>query len=214
ERSPHLTSNDVGNGGLSQPRGAIKDRVIERFVPLLRRLNTDSQGFLHPLLADILLHCLRTQYSFDTSFFFRDLRADNSLGHCEGTSLAVGLWFLRRWAVLGWRRQGALPRRCRTPAIRWAGQTTFGWIGKVQLHPLQLTLRQAPPILISTASRNRRVADFTVALGTGSAHGQQIRTQWDTLNECGIAALANLFGLGHARGRVTIRTFAAGLAYA
>src|ERR1044071_860684 len=60
ERSPHLTSNDMGNGGLPQPRGAIKNRVIERFVPLLRRLDTDPQGFFHPFLANILLQGLRT----------------------------------------------------------------------------------------------------------------------------------------------------------
>src|SRR4029077_15363091 len=104
ERSPHLTSNDMSNGGLPQPRGAIKDRVIKRFVPLLRRLDTNTQGFFHPLLADILLQGLRAQHRFDTSLFVRDLRADNSLGHREGTSRAVDLFLLRRWEVPGWRR--------------------------------------------------------------------------------------------------------------
>ena len=89
EGSPHLTSNDMGYGGLPQTRGAIKDRVIERFVPLLRRLDADPQGFFHPLLADVLLQALRTQHGLDTSLFVRDLRADNSLGHREGTSLAL-----------------------------------------------------------------------------------------------------------------------------
>src|SRR5580765_107721 len=106
ERSPHLTSNDMSNGGLPQPRGAIKDRVIERFVPLLRRLDADPQGLFHPILADVLLQGLRAQHRLDTSLFVRDLRADNSLGHCEETSLVAGLLLLRRWEVPGWRRHG------------------------------------------------------------------------------------------------------------
>ena len=61
KRSPHLTSNDVCNGSLPQPGGTIEDRVIERFVPLLRRLDTDPQRFFHPLLANIFFQGLRTQ---------------------------------------------------------------------------------------------------------------------------------------------------------
>src|SRR4029079_4635751 len=89
ERSPHLTSNDVGNGGLPQSRGTIEDRVIECFIPLLRRLDTNPQGFFHPLLANILLQSLRAQDRFDTSLFISDLRADNSLGHRVGAPLAL-----------------------------------------------------------------------------------------------------------------------------
>ncbi len=60
ERRPHLTSNDMSDSGLPQPRRAIKDRVIERFVPLLRCFDTDPQGFFHSLLADVFLQGLRT----------------------------------------------------------------------------------------------------------------------------------------------------------
>src|SRR5262249_24556726 len=204
-------SNDMSNGGLPQPRRTIKDRVIKRFVPLLRRLDTDPQGFFHPILADVLLQGLRAQHRVDTSLFVRDLRANNSLGHREGTSLVVGLFLLRRWEVLGWRRQGTLPRRCRTPAIRWAGQTAFGRIRKVQLHLLQLALRDPPPILIPTASRYSRVAYFTIASGTRTTDGQQIGPEWGALNECWVAVLANLFGLGHAGGRIAFRTLTASL---
>src|SRR6185295_11803559 len=151
ERSPHLTSNDVGNGGLPQSRGTIEDRVIECFVPLLRRLDTDPQGFFHPFLANILLQGLRTQDRFDTSLFVRNLQANNSLNHRVGTPLDLVLFLLRRWEILGWRRYGTLPWRCRTTTIRRADLTAFGRIRKVQLHLLQLTLADSPPILTSAA---------------------------------------------------------------
>src|SRR5687767_7355747 len=94
ERSSHLTSNDMGNGRLPQSGWAVEDRVIECFAPLLSRLDTDAQRFFHPLLSDILLQCLRTQYRFDTSFFVCDLGADHSLNHRDGTSLAGTLFLL------------------------------------------------------------------------------------------------------------------------
>ena len=128
-------------------------------------------------------------------------------------SILLGaLFLLRRWEVLGWRRQGTLPGRCCTTAVRRAGLTALGRIRKVQLHLIQLALRDPPPILTSTASRYRRAADFAIALGTGSADGQQISPQWDTLNKGGIAVLANLFGLGHACRRIAFKTLAADLA--
>ena len=128
-------------------------------------------------------------------------------------SILLGaLLLLRRWEILRWRRQGTLPGRCRAPAVRRAGLTALGRIRKVQLHLIQLTLRDPPPILTSAASRHRRAANFAIALGTESTDGQQISPQWDTLNEGGIAILANLFGLGHARGRIAFKTCAAGLA--
>src|SRR6185295_4287218 len=174
ERSPHLTSNDVGNGGLPQSRGTIEDRVIECFIPLFRRLDTDPQGFFHPLLANILLQSLRTQDRFDISLFVRNLRTDNSLGHREGTSLAAVLFLLRRWKVSWGRRQSTLPWRWRATTVRRADLTPLGRIRKVQLHLLQLTLGESPPIPTPAARRHRRASDFTIPLGTGTADSQQI----------------------------------------
>src|SRR5262245_24753855 len=162
----------MSNGGLPQPRRTIKNRVIERFVSLLCRLDTDPQGFFHPILADVLLQSLWTQDCLDTSLFVRNLGADNSLCHREGTSLAAGLFLLGCWEVFRWRWHGPLTGRGGAPAIRRAGQTTFAWVGKVQLHLLQLALRNPPSIPIPTPSRHRRAADFTIAFGAGTTDGQ------------------------------------------
>ena len=48
----------------------------------------------------------------------------------------------------------------------------------------------------------------------GEYVGQQIRTQRNTLNEGGIAVLANLFGLGHACGRIAFRALTTSFANA
>ena len=49
--SPHGTGQNVGNGGLSQTRGAAQENMIQRLFTAQRRLNSDLQPLLHLGLA-------------------------------------------------------------------------------------------------------------------------------------------------------------------
>ena len=49
--SPHGAGQDVGNGRLSQTRGAAQEDMIQRLFAAQRRLNSDLQPFLHLGLA-------------------------------------------------------------------------------------------------------------------------------------------------------------------
>jgi hypothetical protein len=71
----------MGYGGLAQPGRAVKDRVIERFSPLLCRLDADPQRLLHALLPNILIKSLWTQGLLDAAFFLCQLGMHDSIAH-------------------------------------------------------------------------------------------------------------------------------------
>ena len=51
---PHLVGDDAGQGGFAQPRGAVKQYVIQGLPPHFGRLDEDGQVPLGLLLADVL----------------------------------------------------------------------------------------------------------------------------------------------------------------
>ena len=71
----------MGDGGLAQPGRAVKDRVIERFPPLLCRLDADPQRLLHACLPNILIESLWTQGLLDAAFFLCQLGMHDSIAH-------------------------------------------------------------------------------------------------------------------------------------
>jgi hypothetical protein len=59
----------VSDRRLAQARRAIENRVIERFLSLLRRFDTNAKGLLHPLLTDILRQTLRSEHVLHVPLF-------------------------------------------------------------------------------------------------------------------------------------------------
>ena len=56
-----LFRHEQGEGRLAQARWSEEQRMIERLVPLLRRVDRDLQGFLHFRLADEFVQPRRTE---------------------------------------------------------------------------------------------------------------------------------------------------------
>ena len=52
---PEFGSDDVGQGGLSQPRGSAEKDMVQRLSPVLGGLDEDPEVILHFLLPDVFL---------------------------------------------------------------------------------------------------------------------------------------------------------------
>src|SRR5579859_1705205 len=77
----HLNSDDVTERGFAQPRRAVQQDVIDRFVALARRFQQDAQIILDLLLPDIFRQAARAQTALDGLLFFTHLRRDEAVAH-------------------------------------------------------------------------------------------------------------------------------------
>ena len=54
DAGPHLVGDDIGQGGLAQPRKSVKQGVVQGFAAVAGRLEEHGQALLELFLADIL----------------------------------------------------------------------------------------------------------------------------------------------------------------
>ncbi len=73
----HLMGDDVGQGGLAQPRRPIQQEMVQRLLPLEGGGDADAQVVLELLLADELLQPTRPQGSVQGHVVFLKLARSN-----------------------------------------------------------------------------------------------------------------------------------------
>src|SRR5216684_584513 len=81
-----LVGDDLREGGLAEPRGAVKENVVEGFLAAAGGFDGDLDIFFDALLADVFIEALGADAGFDTQIFVDGGTGDDAggLAFCAG----------------------------------------------------------------------------------------------------------------------------------